>query len=142
MENVMVPEVISSLAASIVTSAALAVIVSVFLGETSPFKRLVRLFRSRPYVSILALSASTGGVVLIGVLYILISVYGTNSAGLPIVGSKCTDKGTFITDVTIPDDTIIERSQGFTKQWLVRNPPGGCTWSQDYHLVFVTGVLM
>ncbi len=47
------------------------------------------------------------------------------AAGLPV-------------DVTIPDDTVLEPGEPFTKVWRVRNV-GSCTWNRDYALVWVSG---
>ncbi|MGD9093551.1 MAG: NBR1-Ig-like domain-containing protein [Anaerolineales bacterium] len=44
-------------------------------------------------------------------------------------------------DVTIPDDTIMEPGQSFTKIWRLQNV-GTCTWSQDYSIVFFSGERM
>jgi hypothetical protein len=44
-------------------------------------------------------------------------------------------------DVTIPDDTILEPGQAFTKIWKLENV-GSCTWNKDYAAVFFYGDLM
>lgn len=44
-------------------------------------------------------------------------------------------------DVTIPDDTVLQPGQAFTKIWKLENA-GSCTWSQDYAAVFVYGDTM
>jgi hypothetical protein len=44
----------------------------------------------------------------------------------------------FIKDVTIPDGTIFEPGQSFTKTWRLKNR-GTCTWTPDYMLVFASG---
>lgn len=43
----------------------------------------------------------------------------------------------FVTDVTIPDGTIMTPGQGFTKKWRLRNI-GSCVWN-GYNLVFDSG---
>jgi len=43
----------------------------------------------------------------------------------------------FVTDVTIPDGTIMTPGQSFTKKWRVRNT-GECAWN-GYSVVFDTG---
>lgn len=43
----------------------------------------------------------------------------------------------FVTDVTIPDGTVMTPSQGFTKKWRIRNT-GTCAWN-GYTLVFDSG---
>jgi hypothetical protein len=45
----------------------------------------------------------------------------------------------FIRDVTIPDDTIVEPKENFTKIWAIRNI-GSCTWERnEYALVLFWG---
>lgn len=46
----------------------------------------------------------------------------------------------FITDVTIPDGTVMTTNQTFNKKWRVRNI-GSCTWN-GYSLVFDSGDAM
>jgi hypothetical protein len=43
-----------------------------------------------------------------------------------------------VTDVTIPDGTIMTPNQAFTKTWRFRNV-GTCTWTTSYAIVFSTG---
>ncbi len=43
----------------------------------------------------------------------------------------------FITDVTVPDDTVFKPGETFTKTWRLQNV-GSCTW-QNYSLVFDHG---
>jgi hypothetical protein len=50
----------------------------------------------------------------------------------------CTDKALFITDVTIPDGTVIAGGESFTKTWQLRNI-GSCSWDEEYSLVFIEG---
>jgi hypothetical protein len=44
----------------------------------------------------------------------------------------------FITDVTIPDGTVMTPGQTFTKTWRLRNA-GTCTWTTSYATVFSSG---
>jgi Ig-like domain from next to BRCA1 gene len=44
----------------------------------------------------------------------------------------------FITDVTIPDGTIMTPGQAFTKTWRIKNV-GTCTWTPSYAVVFSSG---
>jgi hypothetical protein len=46
----------------------------------------------------------------------------------------------FVTDVTVPDGTVMTPSQAFTKKWRVRNI-GSCTWT-GFSLVFDSGDAM
>ncbi len=52
--------------------------------------------------------------------------------------SDCADRASFVSDVTIPDDTSLPPGEGFTKTWRVKNT-GSCTWTTAYSLVFVDG---
>jgi hypothetical protein len=51
------------------------------------------------------------------------------------------DDATFISDVTIPDNSFIEKGAAFTKTWRVKNS-GDSTWTTDYKLVFKSGERM
>lgn len=44
--------------------------------------------------------------------------------------SACTNLATFVSDVTIPDGSVITPGAAFTKTWKVRND-GTCTWGAD-----------
>ncbi len=57
----------------------------------------------------------------------------------PTATSNC-DAAQFVTDVTIPDGTLMDPSETFTKTWRIKNV-GSCTWS-GYNLVFDSGDLM
>jgi hypothetical protein len=46
-------------------------------------------------------------------------------------------QGQFVTDVTIPDGTLMTPGQSFTKKWRIRNT-GQCAWN-GYSLVFDSG---
>ncbi len=59
----------------------------------------------------------------------------------PIVGSGpggCVLRGTYIADVTIPDDTLLAPNAPFLKTWRIRND-GTCSWDAGYQLVFAEG---
>lgn len=51
------------------------------------------------------------------------------------------DRGSFVKDVTIPDDTEITTGATFVKTWRLRNN-GSCTWTSGYALVFYNGDAM
>ncbi|UCF26773.1 MAG: hypothetical protein JSW42_08910, partial [Chloroflexota bacterium] len=51
------------------------------------------------------------------------------------------DQAGFEKDVTIPDNTVIEAGQSFTKTWRLRND-GVCTWNSSYAIVFDRGDAM
>lgn len=44
----------------------------------------------------------------------------------------------FVSDVTIPDNTAITVNKAFTKTWRLKNV-GSCTWTSGYQLVFDSG---
>jgi len=44
----------------------------------------------------------------------------------------------FVKDVTIPDGSILNPNETFTKTWRLKNR-GTCTWTPDYMLVFSSG---
>lgn len=51
------------------------------------------------------------------------------------------DNSAFVSDVTIPDGTVMSPGQKFTKTWLMQNT-GSCTWDTDYSMAFVSGEAM
>ena len=48
------------------------------------------------------------------------------------------DRASFVTDVTVPDGTEINKGETFTKTWRIKNN-GSCTWNNNYDLVFDSG---
>jgi hypothetical protein len=58
----------------------------------------------------------------------VVTVTGTPGAGV------C-DSSQYLSDVTIPDGTVMQPGQEFTKTWRVRNS-GTCAWSTSYSLVY------
>jgi hypothetical protein len=63
----------------------------------------------------------------------------------PTLAPTCQGPGaniaTFIKDVTIPDGSILEPGEWFTKTWRIQNV-GSCTWTPAYQLAFVSGERM
>ncbi len=60
----------------------------------------------------------------------------------PTAGTAgCTDKASFVTDVTVPDNTFVASGASFTKTWRLQNT-GTCTWNTGYALVFDSGNAM
>jgi hypothetical protein len=55
--------------------------------------------------------------------------------------TPCDDKAEFVTDVTVPDDTILLPGETFIKTWQLKNV-GSCTWTTSYAVVFSEGDLM
>lgn len=48
---------------------------------------------------------------------------------------------TYVSDVTIPDDTKMDPGETFTKTWRVRNS-GSCKWEEDFLFAFIGGEAM
>jgi hypothetical protein len=48
------------------------------------------------------------------------------------------DKADFVTDVTIPDGTLLDPNESFTKTWRLKNS-GTCSWTPSYAVVFSSG---
>src|SRR6266545_3941317 len=66
------------------------------------------------------------------------------AAALPTSASAaqtCSDWAQFVADVTVPDGSIFDPSQAFTKTWRLRNI-GTCTWTTSYTMVFDSGTQM
>lgn len=52
-------------------------------------------------------------------------------------GSVC-DAASYVSDVTIPDNTVVAAGQSFVKTWMFQNT-GTCTWDANYTLTFISG---
>jgi hypothetical protein len=48
---------------------------------------------------------------------------------------------TFIKDVSVPDGSVMDPGQQFTKTWRLKNS-GSCNWTPGYSLVFISGTSM
>ena len=55
--------------------------------------------------------------------------------------TSCTNKVTYVADVTIPDNTVMTPGQEFVKTWRLRND-GDCAWTTAYALEFMEGEAM
>lgn len=53
----------------------------------------------------------------------------------------CTDSAKFVSDVTIPDNSIITSNTAFTKTWRLKNT-GTCTWNNNYLVAYISGTTM
>jgi hypothetical protein len=51
------------------------------------------------------------------------------------------DRAAFVADVSVPDGTVFQPNETFTKTWRLQNV-GLTTWSEDYELLFISGDLM
>jgi len=65
-------------------------------------------------------------------------VTGSGGTPIPVPPSSACNRGYFVTDVTIPDGTVMAPGTAFTKTWEIRNI-GTCTWTSSYALVYVMG---
>lgn len=60
----------------------------------------------------------------------------------PVIGPGATgDLSAWMSDITVPDGSVIEAGKAFTKTWQVYNK-GTTTWTTGYKLVFVSGESM
>jgi len=55
--------------------------------------------------------------------------------------SACVDSARFMSDVTIPDNTIFTPNTPFTKTWRLKNT-GTCTWDGNYLVAYISGSTM
>lgn len=58
-----------------------------------------------------------------------------------ITATPICDQASFISDVSIPDGTVIPAGTTFVKTWRLKNT-GTCAWTIDYAVVFVSGDAM
>lgn len=63
---------------------------------------------------------------------------GSGGGGSTAVGCN---NSAFVSDVTIPDDTVMTPGQTFTKTWKLSNT-GSCPWTTTYKVSFVSGNAM
>jgi hypothetical protein len=78
-----------------------------------------------PLASFTPLATSTGGIAL--------------GSTLPAGGATASCYGlSFVSDVTIPDNTPVTAGQTFTKTWKVKNA-GSCAWDAGFKFAFVSG---
>ena len=61
----------------------------------------------------------------------------TTGAPAATATSDC-DDADFVTDVTIPDGTVLDPNETFTKTWRLKNS-GTCSWTPSYAVVFSNG---
>lgn len=59
----------------------------------------------------------------------------------PVPTPSCTDRASFIKDVTIPGGTYLPPEEDFEKVWRLKNT-GTCTWTSEYSLMFISGYSM
>lgn len=61
-----------------------------------------------------------------------------SSTFAPIIQQTLCQDAIYMSDVTIPDGTILSAGESFEKTWLILNG-GTCTWASTYVLGFVSG---
>ena len=54
---------------------------------------------------------------------------------------ECSNDLTFVSDLTIPDNTFITYGSTINKQWIVENS-GSCHWTSSYRLVHIGGAVL
>ena len=58
----------------------------------------------------------------------------------PSTGGGC-NNSLYVSDVTIPDGTVVAPGQAFVKTWKFQNS-GTCAWTSDYQIAFASGKAM
>jgi Ig-like domain from next to BRCA1 gene len=81
-------------------------------------------------------AASTFLLIALVLSFIPAAALPTNASAAP----AC-DWAQFVADVTVPDGSIFDPGQAFTKTWRLRNI-GTCTWTTAYTMVFDSGTQM
>lgn len=66
-----------------------------------------------------------------------LSAFATNT----LAATGGCDNSVYISDVTIPDNTVVTPGQAMTKTWKVQNS-GTCAWTATYKISFVSGNAM
>jgi hypothetical protein len=59
----------------------------------------------------------------------------------PAATTSSCDNSLYVSDVTIPDNTVMTPGQTFTKTWSIKNS-GTCNWTTSYKTVFLSGNAM
>ena len=69
----------------------------------------------------------------------------TATSGVSLIsassGVTSCDNSVYLSDVTVPDGTVLTPGATFTKTWSMQNT-GTCTWSTSYSIVFYSGNAM
>ncbi len=53
----------------------------------------------------------------------------------------CLDNAAYVSDVSIPDNTLLAPNTAFTKTWRLKNT-GSCTWDHHYLVSYISGTTM
>ncbi len=57
---------------------------------------------------------------------------------IPTSTPSCVNGLTFMSDLTIPDDSVVIAGSTLDKQWLVQNS-GSCNWDERYRIRLISG---
>ncbi len=68
------------------------------------------------------------------------AIPGVISTSVP-TSRTCVDSAAFVTDVSIPDSTVMAPGTPFTKTWRLKNT-GSCTWDSSYLIHYISGSTM
>jgi len=55
--------------------------------------------------------------------------------------ASCIDSAMFVSDLTIPDNSVVVSNTAFTKTWRLKNI-GTCTWDNNYLVAYISGTTM
>ncbi len=66
--------------------------------------------------------------------------FPTSAAPAATATQDC-DKADFVSDITVPDGTVFNPNDSFTKTWRLKNS-GTCSWTPSYAVVFSNGDAM
>ena len=96
-----------------------------------------------PSIIVTAYSPATGDIASVAFrVMIEPTVVATSTPVTPTpISVSCTDRATFVDDVTIPDKTNLAPGTSFVKTWRLSNS-GTCAWGAGYSIVFTGGDLM
>ena len=116
--------------------------------ESSPVPQtsftVIQLWTATPGNHLITVRARNTNNVLSDPAAIAITVAATEAPTVsptPTPTPACLNNSVFITDVTVPDGTLVAPGQSLNKIWRVRNT-GTCAWSSRDVLAFVGGVPM
>ena len=92
--------------------------------------------QSSPTVSVQPINATATAT---ATLAAVSPVAASPTGGAPAASatSDC-DNADFVTDVTVPDGTVLDPGETFTKTWRLKNA-GTCSWTPSYAVVFSNG---
>ena len=69
---------------------------------------------------------------------LLVAADASTGSSMPLNAADCEEDAQFVEDVSIPDNTVVERGETFVKIWRVRNS-GSCTWTPAYTVQYAQG---